>query len=59
MYVLESNRRAVNLRQYREGTFGYTGRARVRGGGVQSMIYQAGGDNPTARFFYAELPKRF
>jgi hypothetical protein len=28
-------------------------------GGVQASIYPAGGANPTARFFYAELTKRF
>lgn len=33
--------------------------AGVRGGGVQSSIYPAGGANPTARLFYAELLKRF
>ena len=33
--------------------------AGVRGGGIQSFIYPAGGPNPTARFFYAELSKRF
>ena len=33
--------------------------AGVRGGGVQSAIYTAGGANPAARFFYAELMKRF
>lgn len=33
--------------------------AGVRGGRVQSFIYPAGGENPTARFFYAELTKRF
>ncbi len=33
--------------------------AGVRGGGVQSTIYPAGGANPTARFFYAELIRRF
>lgn len=33
--------------------------AGVRGGGVQSFIYAAGGRNPTARFLYAELSKRF
>ena len=33
--------------------------AGVRGGGVQSFIYPAGGLNPTARFLYAELTKRF
>ena len=33
--------------------------AGVRGGGVQSFVYPAGGPNPTARFFYAELSKRF
>jgi hypothetical protein len=33
--------------------------AGVRGGGVQSSIYPAGGANPTARFFYAELTRRF
>ena len=33
--------------------------AGVRGGRVQSAIYPAGGANPTARFFYAELVKRF
>jgi hypothetical protein len=33
--------------------------AGVRGGGVQSAIYPAGGVNPTARMFYAELAKRF
>ena len=33
--------------------------AGVRGGGVQSFVYPAGGPNPLARFFYAELSKRF
>jgi hypothetical protein len=33
--------------------------AGVRGGGVQSFIYPAGGQNPTARFLYVELTKRF
>jgi hypothetical protein len=33
--------------------------AAVRGGGVQSFIYPAGGSNPAARFIYAELTKRF
>jgi hypothetical protein len=33
--------------------------AGVRGGGVQSVIYPAGGANPVARFFYAELTRRF
>jgi len=33
--------------------------AGVRGGGVQSFIYPAGGLNPTARFVYAELVRRF
>jgi hypothetical protein len=33
--------------------------AGVRGGGVQSAVYPAGGMNPTARMFYAELMKRF
>ncbi len=33
--------------------------AGVRGGDVQSSIYTAGGANPTARFLYAELTKRF
>ena len=33
--------------------------AGVRGSNVQSFIYPAGGPNPTARFFYAELTKRF
>ena len=33
--------------------------AGVRGGGVASSIYPAGGANPTARFLYAELMKRF
>ena len=33
--------------------------AGVRGGQVESAIYPAGGANPTARFFYAELNKRF
>ena len=33
--------------------------AGVRGGSVQSVIYPAGGANPAARFFYAELTKRF
>ena len=33
--------------------------AGVRGGAVQSFIYPAGGQNPTARFVYAELTKRF
>ena len=31
----------------------------VRGGGAQRFIYPAGGQNPIARFFYAELTKRF
>ena len=39
-------------------TFTFYG-AGVRGGGVQSFIYPAGGQNPTARFMYAELTKRF
>lgn len=33
--------------------------AGVRGGTVQSLIYPAGGKNPTSRYFYAELTKRF
>jgi hypothetical protein len=33
--------------------------AGVRGGGVQAGVYPAGGTNPTARLFYAELLKRF
>lgn len=33
--------------------------AGVRGGGVQSFIYPAAGPNPTARFFYLELTRRF
>ena len=33
--------------------------AGVRGGGVQSFIYPSGGANPTARFLYVELTKRF
>ncbi len=33
--------------------------AGVRGGSVQAAIYPAGGGNPTARFFYAELTKKF
>jgi hypothetical protein len=33
--------------------------AGVRGGGVVSSIYEAGGANPLARFVYAELTKRF
>ncbi|HEX7176067.1 MAG TPA: alginate export family protein [Pyrinomonadaceae bacterium] len=33
--------------------------AGVRGGAVQSSIHPAGGANPAARFFYAELSKRF
>lgn len=33
--------------------------AGVRGGAVQSAVYPAGGANPTARMFYAELTKRF
>jgi hypothetical protein len=33
--------------------------AGVRGGTVMSSIYPAGGSNPTARFVYAELTKRF
>lgn len=33
--------------------------AGVRGGTVESFIYSAGGANPVARFFYAELMKRF
>lgn len=31
----------------------------VRGGGVQSSIYAAGGAHPLARFLYAELTRRF
>ncbi len=31
----------------------------VRGGGVQSFIYPAGGNNPAARFVYFELSQRF
>ncbi|MGQ0762077.1 MAG: alginate export family protein [Acidobacteriota bacterium] len=33
--------------------------AGVRGGGVQSFIYPAGGHNPAARFIYGELTRRF
>lgn len=33
--------------------------AGVRGGGVTSAAYPAGGSNPTSRFFYVELIKRF
>jgi hypothetical protein len=33
--------------------------AGVRGGGVQSFVYPAGGSNPATRFFYAELTRRF
>jgi hypothetical protein len=33
--------------------------AGVRGGDVESAIYPAGGAKPTAKFFYAELIKRF
>jgi hypothetical protein len=33
--------------------------AGLRGGGVQSAVYPAGGANPTARLFYAELTRRF
>ena len=33
--------------------------AGVRGGRVQVFIYPAGGQNPTARFLYGELTKRF
>lgn len=33
--------------------------AGVRGGGVQSSIYPAGGPNPTGRLFYVELMQRF
>lgn len=33
--------------------------AGVRGGAIQSIIYPAGGKNPTSRYFYAELTKRF
>lgn len=33
--------------------------AGVRGGDVVSHVYPAGGSRPTARFFYAELTKRF
>jgi hypothetical protein len=33
--------------------------AGVRGGGIQASIYPAGGQNPTARFLYAELTRRF
>jgi hypothetical protein len=33
--------------------------AGVRGGGIQSFIYPAGGRAPTAGFVYAELTKRF
>jgi hypothetical protein len=33
--------------------------AGVRGGAVQAAIYPAGGANPTARLFYAELTQRF
>jgi hypothetical protein len=33
--------------------------AGVRGGAVQSAIYPAGGQDPLARFVYAELIERF
>ena len=33
--------------------------ATVRGGGIQSFVYPAGGLNSTARFLYAELTQRF
>ena len=33
--------------------------AGVRGGNIESFIYPAGGLNPTARFVYAELVRRF
>ncbi len=33
--------------------------AGVRGAGVESVIYPAGGANPAARFLYAELTRRF
>ncbi|HEU4597792.1 MAG TPA: hypothetical protein VFS10_21875 [Pyrinomonadaceae bacterium] len=33
--------------------------AGVRGGGVQSFIYPSGASNPSARYLYAELTKRF
>ena len=33
--------------------------AGVRGGAVQRAIYPAGGSNPTAHLFYAEIVKRF
>jgi hypothetical protein len=33
--------------------------AGVRGGNIEAAIYPAGGVNPTARFFYAELTRRF
>jgi hypothetical protein len=33
--------------------------AEVRGGGIQSLVYPAGGRAPTAGFVYAELTKRF
>lgn len=31
----------------------------VRGGAVQAFVYPSGGSNPAARFFYAELTRRF
>jgi hypothetical protein len=31
----------------------------VRGGGVESNIYPAGGSSPTARLLYVELTRRF
>jgi hypothetical protein len=33
--------------------------AGVRGGRVPANVYLAGGQNPTARYFYAELTQRF
>jgi hypothetical protein len=33
--------------------------AGIRGGGIQSLVYPAGGQAPTAGFVYAELTKRF
>jgi hypothetical protein len=33
--------------------------AGVRGGGVESFIYPAGGANPRARLLYAEITRRF
>jgi hypothetical protein len=46
----------INVTQTTTLTFYGAG---VRGGSVQSAIYPAGGANPAARFFYAELMKRF